>query len=152
MKFIAHRGNLTGRVPERENAPDYIDEAIAAGFDVEIDVWRIDNKYWLGHDEDQYEVDIHWLLDRAENLWCHAKNIDALHDLIHYPKLNVFWHQEDDYTLTTHNYIWTYPGCEIKQFTYKQVILLFDWTYDDIKIPHGGICSDEIILYKNKYE
>ena len=152
MKFIAHRGNLKGRIPERENSPDYIDEAIAAGFDVEIDVWKINGKYFLGHDEDQYKIDLMWLIDRSENLWCHAKNLDALHDIIHYSKLNGFWHQEDDYTLTTHNFIWTYPRCVIRQYSYRQIILLFDWTYDEIEIPHGGICSDEIILYKNKYE
>ena len=152
MKYISHRGNLVGRIIERENAPDYIDEAISAGFDVEVDVWRIEDQYFLGHDKAQYEIDLMWLFERSKNLWCHAKNLNALHDLIHYPKLNVFWHQEDDYTMTTHNFIWTYPGCKIKQFSYRQIILLFDWTYDDIEIPHGGICSDEIILYKNKYE
>jgi len=151
VKFIAHRGNLKGRIPERENSPDYIDEAIAAGFDVEVDVWKFDDKYFLGHDEDQHEIDLMWLIDRCVNLWCHAKNLDALHDMIHYPQLNVFWHQEDDYTLTTHNFIWTYPDKEIKEFSYRQVILLFDWICDEIKIPYGGICSDYIILYKNKY-
>ena len=24
--------------------------------------------------------------------------------------LNYFWHQTDDFTLTSHGYIWTYPG------------------------------------------
>lgn len=151
MKFIAHRGNLKGRDPDNENRPEYIDEAISQGFDVEIDVWFSGGYYLLGHDIPQYMVDLQWLLDRAEYLWCHAKNLDALHDLIHYSKLNVFWHQEDDYTMTTHNFIWTYPGKNIRKFSYRQVILLFDWTYDEIEIPHGGICSDEIILYKNKY-
>lgn len=152
MKFIAHRGNLRGKNSERENAPDYIDEAIEAGFDVEIDVWCIDGQYYLGHDMPQYEVDLQWLLNRSEHLWCHAKNLEALHQLIHYTQLNTFWHQGDDYAITTHNFIWTYPDKEIREFSYRQVILLFDWTYDEIKIPHGGICSDEIILYKNKYK
>jgi hypothetical protein len=151
LRFISHRGNLKGRISERENAPDYVDEAIAAGFDVEIDVWRVDGKHFLGHDIPQYKVDLQWLLDRNEYLWCHAKNLDALHDMIHYPKLNVFWHQEDDYTITTHNFIWTYPEKNIRKYSYRQVILLFDWIYEDVEIPHGGICSDEIILYKNKY-
>ena len=42
MKLISHRGNLNGRIPERENHPDYIDEAIEAGYDVEIDIWLND--------------------------------------------------------------------------------------------------------------
>lgn len=152
MKFISHRGNLNGREPATENAIDQIDIVIFEGFDVEIDVWRIENNWFLGHDEPQYECDLSWLLDRSENLWCHAKNLEALHDMIHYPKLNCFWHQEDDYTLTSHGFIWTYPNQPIKEFSYKQIILLFDWNDDDIKIPHGGICSDDISSYRKKYE
>ena len=38
-KLYSHRGNLFGPIPERENKPDYIDEAISAGFNVEIDIW-----------------------------------------------------------------------------------------------------------------
>ena len=39
MKLIAHRGNISGIDSERENSPDYIDEAISQGYDVEIDAW-----------------------------------------------------------------------------------------------------------------
>ena len=34
MILISHRGNLTGKNPERENHPDYIKEALDLGFDV----------------------------------------------------------------------------------------------------------------------
>ncbi len=36
--IISHRGNLDGPIPERENSPDYIDQAIKWGFVVEIDI------------------------------------------------------------------------------------------------------------------
>jgi len=36
--FIAHRGNIGLANSKKENSPEYIDEAIKAGFDVEIDV------------------------------------------------------------------------------------------------------------------
>ena len=49
-KIISHRGNLIGVKPECENNPTYIDQAIAEGFDVEIDVWFIDGEFFLGHD------------------------------------------------------------------------------------------------------
>ena len=39
MKLIAHRGNIDGPNPERENSPEYIEEALKAGYDVEVDVW-----------------------------------------------------------------------------------------------------------------
>ena len=44
MKLIAHRGNINGPNPEKENHPDYINTAIKSGYDVEVDVWFIDNK------------------------------------------------------------------------------------------------------------
>ena len=48
MKLIAHRGNTHGRNAERENSPTYIKEALATGYDAEIDVWYINNwSFWL---------------------------------------------------------------------------------------------------------
>lgn len=152
MKFIAHRGNLTGKIPERENHPDYILEAIKQGYDVEIDVWyEIGNGFFLGHDKQQYDVKLSWLQKHKDYLWCHAKNLDALNQLINHTEINSFWHQQDDYTLTTHNFIWTYPNKRTISFNFKQIILLLDWN-DHIDIQCGGICSDDIILYKNKYQ
>ena len=37
MKLISHRGNIDGPQPDRENSPNYINEAIEAGYNVEID-------------------------------------------------------------------------------------------------------------------
>ena len=42
MILISHRGNIDGKIVERENHPDYIDKAISEEFDVEIDVWMIE--------------------------------------------------------------------------------------------------------------
>ena len=41
MRFIAHRGNVYGANKEKENKPDYIKQALALGFDVEIDAWFV---------------------------------------------------------------------------------------------------------------
>jgi glycerophosphoryl diester phosphodiesterase len=56
MKLIAHRGNINGPNPLRENSIDYIEEAISEGFDVEIDLRVEDNQCYLGHDDPQYFV------------------------------------------------------------------------------------------------
>jgi hypothetical protein len=50
MILISHRGNINGKQPDKENHPLYIFEAIKQGFQVEIDVWFIDGKFKLGHD------------------------------------------------------------------------------------------------------
>ena len=44
MILISHRGNIDGRIPEKENHPNYIDAAIKAGYDVEVDLWEIDGE------------------------------------------------------------------------------------------------------------
>ena len=107
MILISHRGNISGPVPEMENNPIYIDKAIEKGYDVEVDIrGSFSTKFYLGHDEGQYAVPPEWIFARAHKLWLHAKDIQALHSLTQQASnFNVFWHQEDFYTITTtHSY------------------------------------------------
>ena len=83
MYLISHRGNIEGKT-KWENHPNYIQEAIEEGFDVEIDVWFVDNKLYLGHDLPQYEIDHDFLIN--DKLWCHAKNIESLQIMNKYDK------------------------------------------------------------------
>ena len=48
MKIISHRGNLSGPDPKQENKPSQIINAIQKGYEVEIDVWFKDKKFYLG--------------------------------------------------------------------------------------------------------
>ena len=57
-----------------------IKKAISMGFDVEIDVWRFGEDYWLGHDYPEYNISPEFLLN--ESLWCHAKNLDAFTSML----------------------------------------------------------------------
>jgi glycerophosphoryl diester phosphodiesterase len=148
MKIIAHRGNIDGPNPLTENHPDTIDQAISMGFDVEIDIRydRYDNKLYLGHDDPQYVVDWYWLAQRMEKLWIHCKNIEALYEFVHGTGgYNYFWHQTDDFTLTSKNYIWTYPG---KSYTSSSVIVMpetylkDDQLTDLIAYNCYGVCTD----------
>ncbi len=107
---ISHRGNLEGPRQEKENHPDYIDDALLAGFEVEVDVWYLEDKFWLGHDAPQYQVKQSWLLN--QKFWHHAKNMEALFQLNSMKpnhQINCFYHQVDDCTLTSQGYIWTFP-------------------------------------------
>lgn len=117
MIKIAHRGNTNG--PSiHENQVWYIQEALDKGFDVEIDIWMVAGKLWLGHDSAQYLVDIDFLLLNKPHLWIHCKNLEALQYFASQGLLfNYFWHQEDDFTLTSWNWIWTYPGKEVGDFS-----------------------------------
>ena len=60
MICIAHRGNINQVDKDRENSPDYITEAVLAGYDVEVDAWYKNNQWWLGHDEPQYKINIRY--------------------------------------------------------------------------------------------
>ena len=141
MILISHRGNLEGKKENLENHPDYIEEAKKKGFDVEIDVWFIKNNFFLGHDEPQFKVDSKFLEDHK--LWCHSKNSDALREL---SKLNChyFWHNTDDYTITSKGFIWIYPGKPIL----KNGICVMPEKIINMNIDCKGICSDFIESYK----
>jgi hypothetical protein len=147
MILIAHRGNTNGKFESYENEPNYIDKAIREGFDVEVDVWLIDNKLYLGHDKPQYGIDFRWFRDRITKLWIHCKNIDAINYFkdCHY-EFNFFWHQEDDIALTSLNHIWAYPG---KQPIKKSIAVMPEINNDSIE-ECLGVCSDYIKKYKTK--
>lgn len=146
MKLISHRGNVDGKNPERENSIEYIEEAIEAGFDVEIDVWWFKGKWCLGHDVKLYGVSLNWLIKHKSKLWCHAKNIYALFHLMS-NGFHTFYHQTDDVTLTSQNYLWTYPGK--KPLTSVSIAVKPEsvgYTMEELA-ECGGICSDFIKRY-----
>lgn len=113
-RFIAHRGNVCGPDPDDENKPAKVEAAILGGYEVEIDLWMINNKLYLGHDEPAYEVNDKWLLRHEANLWIHCKNHEALtHIITNHSTANYFWHNVDNYSLTSNGFIWVYPGVEM---------------------------------------
>ena len=141
MYLISHRGNLNGIQKNKENDPGYINNAINKGFDVEVDVRFENNKFFLGHDFSQFEINKEFLLNKK--IWCHAKTSEALFALDEI-KAHFFWHQEDDYTITSKGYIWTYPG---KKLLSKSICVLPEKAnYKEINCL--GICSDFIERYK----
>ena len=148
MKLIAHRGNTNGRFESHENEPTYIDLAISKGYDVEIDVWYKDGMLWLGHDKPDYGIDIEWIRHRISKLWIHCKNVEALLYLKNHEEVgqytHYFWHQNDDVTLTSFNYIWAYPG---KQ-PIKDSIAVMPELNDDNTDSCLGICSDFVERYR----
>lgn len=112
MKMIAHRGLTEGPDADLENRPEQILETLSKGLDCEVDVWLIKGEWFLGHDRPDYKVSYEFI--GQQGLWLHCKNLDALLELNDAPfKYEYFWHQEDDFTLTSGNYIWTYPGKEL---------------------------------------
>lgn len=149
MFYIAHRGNVHGPCPERENQVLYIIEAIEKGFDVEIDLWRMNGLLYLGHDEPQYMCDINFLLHYSCYLWIHCKNLDALTYLLkNHPSLHVFSHDKDPVVLTSKGIPWVYPGALLD----ASCICVMPERFGFNAEQHGdvlGICSDLIQFYRD---
>ena len=143
MILIAHRGNINGAYESYENEPNYVDKAIKEGYDVEIDMWWVDGRIYLGHDKPQYGVSDKWLEDRIDKLWVHCKNIELLY-WIRSTALHYFWHENDAVTLTSKNYIWAYPG---KQPIIGSIAIMPEIYSDDIS-QCLGVCSDHIQNFK----
>mgnify|MGYP003132923527 CR=1 FL=1 len=144
MKLISHRGNIEGKDPNNENSPHYIEKALKMGYDVEIDVWWVDNSFWLGHDKPQYKITPNYILNNS--FWCHAKNGEALHEMRKYDLIHCFWHQEDDFILTSKGFIWTYPN---KLLYSNSVCVLPELGYKGDITRCYAICSDYIKKYKD---
>lgn len=157
--LIAHRGNINGEFPEFENSPDYLWNALNLGYDIETDIRKINDKMYLGHDFPQYECNI--LTFPTENCWFHCKDIFSLFelskppvdyedpgliDIKHHMRINYFFHDSDDFTLTNYNYIWTYPG---KSITENSILVMPERVMDIKDLPKlnpqpYAICSDYV--------
>lgn len=144
MKFISHRGNLDKKIINEENKPEKIIKCISLGFDVEIDIWCVNNILYLGHDSPEEEVSYEFLEKNKEYLWIHAKNIECLSKLKNF---NCFWHQEDDYTLTSFGHIWVYPGKNLIQNSIAVTPEITNYSKQELKKCYG-ICSDKISFYR----
>lgn len=116
------------------------------GYDVEVDLWIIEDRFYFGHDEPQYEINMNQYFYLKSMLWYHAKNLEALKWRIENNIKYYFWHQEDNFTLTSNNYIWTYPG---QKLTERSICVLpenANYTEKELNIC-WGICSDFIEKY-----
>jgi len=134
MIVISHRGNLNGPEPSTENTIAQIKKVLDLGFNCEVDIWGINGQLSLGHDTPGEIVDISFL--NNPKVWVHAKNLEALVVCKELDN-NVFFHNTDDYVLTSQNTIWTYPG---KNTSPECIIVLNE---NDL-VPENvlGICTD----------
>ena len=143
MKLIAHKGNVNGPNPSTENTPQQIEWCIENGYDVEIDVrYNVEkDKFYLGHDESKYEINWWWLAGKLEHLWIHCKDLTTLHEFTSNTSgYNYFWHQVDEYTLTSQGQIWASSGKPYKEDT----VIVVENPEDVKEYDCYGICSDYV--------
>ena len=140
MFLISHRGNLSGRDVKLENNPTQIQKVLDLGYHCEIDVWYINGVFLLGHDFPTIAVSEYDL--ENSKLWCHAKTVESLQKMLTNKNINCFWHEGDQYTLTSKGYIWTLPETRVSE---KCVIV--DNSKNITNYGCAGVCSDYIELY-----
>lgn len=144
MIVISHRGNLEGPNSCQENSPEAIDEALAHGFECEVDLW-VDSSHQLrlGHDQGEFSINLDWLIQRKDSLWIHCKNLKALETLSKDPRgLHFFWHQNDDHVLTSKSIIWSYPGQQLSPMAVAVLPeLRANQDFGSLRNTHG-ICTD----------
>ena len=138
MILIAHRGNIYGKEVDFENKPEYIDNALEEGYDVEVDVRVHKDGLYLGHDEPQYPIQEDYLLNNK--IWCHCKDLDAFYKL-HQIEAHCFWHTKEDVILTSRGVIWTFPR---KRLLPNSVCVLPELGFSGIIENCSGICSDHV--------
>lgn len=147
MRLISHRGNLTGKQPALENTPVYIREAVEQNYEVEIDVWASKSgSLFLGHDGPEQQVGIDFLANGPYII--HAKNYLAIEPLQYY-KLHWFWHNTDDYTITSHGLVWAYPD---KPSAGNNCIAVLPEIHNTNTAGFAGICSDYIDDYARDFK
>lgn len=148
MKIISHRGNLDG--PNiLENHPLQIIKAIDFGFDVEVDIWGCEEKFWSGHDKPTHTLSTDFIISIMPNTWFHCKNLEAIYMCKNFIyDLNFFWHESDQYTITSKGYIWTYPGMQLNKFSIN-VLPEQSKIYDNNCF---AICTDYPLKYKEKLD
>ena len=138
MILISHRGNLDGKNESEENNPIYIEEALNAGYEVEIDVWYKYGEFYLGHDSPKYQVDKSFL--QNDKLWCHAKNIDAFYLMSLDNRVHCFSHNQDVVGLTSRGYFWSSSE---NKMTSKSICVM---PSNSQNLPKNilGVCSDYV--------
>ena len=142
MIYISHRGYTNGIDQDVENNPEEIKRLLDQNINVEIDVRFFKNHLYLGHDEPRYKINNEFLLNNK--LWCHAKDFKAL-EVLSNIKCHYFWHQNDNYTITSNGYIWVYPGKPLL----KNSICVLPEEFDQDNSICYGLCTDHINKYIN---
>lgn len=152
MRFISHRGNLSGRNEDLENSPGYIEEALKKGFDVEIDMRIHLGELYLGHDSHQYKINDDWLSRHSSNLWIHCKDGDSLDHCMNMG-YHCFFHNIDAYTITSRGFVWAYPGMPISSRLCISVMPERKEGVVGLMVRnYYGVCSDFVKDIEETYE
>ena len=102
-------------------------------------IWLAEAKI---HDGPRYIFEDSDFRSMISRLWLHCKNAEAIEYLgEHFLRPNFFWHQSDDYTLTSWGYSWTYPNLKPTKKSIAVLPEIFNASRNDL-IGFWGVCTD----------
>ncbi len=104
MLYISYRGIYDGQNFEDANTPNQIGKAFNKGFSCMVDVWRFNNKLYLGTQNAPIEVTDKYL--QGNRFWLNCQNQDAYNYLLAqprklYPNVFIFSNVETESSTTT---------------------------------------------------
>jgi len=148
MIIISHRGNLKGKDLSKENNPAHLQHVMGDHkIMCEVDLWLVDNELLLGHDFPEYKIDESFLESFANFLVIHAKDLNAANWLYDSQrKYNWFYHKNDEMTLTSHGWIWSYPGIYMD----NGVVVELGPPNTAITLHTRGVCTDYPLAWLEK--
>ncbi len=144
--IISHRGNTFGPHSSKENSIDAMQHCFELNFGIELDLHS--NKLF-GHDQGENKISFSYIHQNQARTFIHAKSGDALQFALD-QGFHCFSHDQDDYVLTSQNYIWRYPRSGLK-VTNRTIIVLpeNDPTLTDADFRKcAGVCTDFPILFR----
>lgn len=141
MKLFAHRGNIKGSIPEKENKKEYLEEALNSGYGVECDVFysSIEDELYLGHDSPTQRVDKNWLIN--DNILVHAKTVATFDYLSQFKNIHCFY-QDKELVVFTNRGLKLYHETEsIKRLSQSKYIERLDAS---ILVDINGLYSSDM--------
>lgn len=153
---------MNGPNPERENTLPYLKEALATGYDVEVDVWLLSapeskseplstrDALFLGHDKPLWTDEVPLSFLRDSRVWVHCKNMAAFRFLKQFPDIKCFIQNNDDSIspVTGCDFIWVGNKCNFKVPDFGiENNYLFHWDGVNENYPgwlSGGVYSDYV--------
>ena len=149
FEIIAHRGRIENS-KYQDNTLEAIKESLDKGLSVEIDLMKINERFYLGHDNPNFEIQLSEI--DYDKVYIHMKTPHIIDTI----KADFFFIENDSYALTKKNKIWTnYNNKEYNQDSIMCSAELVGGNFNMNKIfswakKAHGICTDfPLTVYKN---
>lgn len=147
IEIISHRGNLIGPNPDLENKPTQI-ELASKFFIVEVDIRKIKNEYFLGHDFPQHCVSLEWLNKHKSRLFLHCKNNEA-YSCNKLTEFHRFVHENENTVVCSKGYIIKHPNFKPVENSYNMMPEISEYETIETVLKSKAVCTDFPLYLSN---